>query len=54
MKTLFLGLGLLLSLGTGCKSVAKFTIPKEFEGQKLKEDPPGTMLPVLKPEMATC
>jgi len=30
----------------GCAGVMEFNPPKEFQGQKVKEDPPGTMLPL--------
>lgn len=39
---------------TGCASFMKFQVPQEFEGGKVKEDPPGTMLPLPHPELKTC
>jgi hypothetical protein len=55
MKRLSLILLALSALGSlqGCKGLMEFNVPKEFQGQKVKEDPPGTLLPEpLRPKAA--
>ena len=37
---------LALSSLTGCAGVMEFQKPAEFRDNKVKEDPPGTMLPL--------
>ena len=54
MKFRLLALSIALLSLNGCAGLMEFHIPKEFEGQKVKEDPPGTMLPIPKPEFKTC
>jgi hypothetical protein len=45
-KIAFLGLGLLACLAmSGCTGLIEFNTPSEFKDGKVKEDPPGTMLP---------
>ena len=46
-------MGLALCCLGGCAGVVEFNTPKEFRNEKVKEDPPGTLLP-LKPEFRTC
>lgn len=54
MKTIiFAGLFSVLML-SGCKSFMEFKVPQEFDGGKVIEDPPGTMLPLPEPEFRTC
>jgi hypothetical protein len=39
---------------SGCASVIDFQVPAEFQGKKVKEDPPGTMLPLPVTGVKTC
>ena len=54
-RSMLLGaLGLACICFSGCASIIDFNVPAEFQGKKVKEDPPGTMLPVPAPKVKTC
>jgi hypothetical protein len=54
MRTLKLGALFALLALNGCAGLMEFHTPKEFEGGKVKEDPPGTMLPPGPDGVRTC
>ncbi len=45
---------LCLGLCVGCAHVLEFRTPQEFQGKKVKEDPPGTYAPMLLPGTRSC
>ena len=47
---------MILALGFlgACAHVVEFRVPKEFQGKKVKEDPPGTYVPWLQSQVKPC